>query len=157
MKPIFTTLLLVCTSTIALSQEHKATFGKYTGCLRTGGICTIESPPVSDNKTTVVNNNISFITIKEGATILRVYRDQLSQEELDQILGTPITSENKSSLQFIMEEALPLPEDIIALTSKTKSKQLTALEAKTYPTVITDNYIDITIVRADTNVNSKDE
>ena len=156
MKPIFTTLLLVCISTIALSQEHKASFGKYTGCLRTGGICTIETPSASNGKT-INTNNISFITTKEGATVLRIYRDQLSQEELDQILGTPITSENKSSLQFIMEEALPLSEEIKVLTSNTKSKQLAVLEAKTYPTVITNNYIDITIVRADTHVNSKDE
>ena len=35
--------------------------------------------------------------------------------------------------------------------------KLAVLEAKTYPTVITNNYIDITIVRADTHVNSKDE
>lgn len=156
MKPILPTLFLVCISTIALSQEYKASFGKYTGCLRAGGICTIETPPLSNNKA-IYDNNLSFIRTEEGATILRVYRDKLTVEEHDRILGVPITSKNKNLLQFTMEEALPLPEEIKAVTSNKKSKQLAELEAKTYPTVITDNYIDITIVPVDTNVNSKDE
>jgi len=154
MKTIFITLFLVCISTIAFSQEHKATFGKYTGCLRAGGICTIETPQISEAENT---NNISFITTQEGATIIRIYRDKLTPDEQDQILGEPITLKNKSLLQFKMEEALPLPEQIKSLTSTTKSKQLTTLEAKTYPTVITDTYIDITIIVANTTVNSKGE
>jgi len=157
MKPILTILFLVCIASSALSQEYKATFGKYTGCLRTGGICTITNIPSAISKTSENRNNTSFIQTKEGATILRVYRNKLTQDEQDHILGTPITSKNKSSLQFIMEETLPLSKDIIAATSKIRSKQLTRLEAKTYPTVISDKYIDITIVRAKTTINSKDE
>lgn len=150
MKSIFISLFLVCLSTSAFTQEHKASFGKYTGCLRAGGICTIETPPVSDNKTTNTNN-MSFVTTKEGATIIRIYRDKLTLGEQDQILGIPITSKNKDSLQFTMEEALPLSDEIKAVTSNTKSKQISILEAKTYPTSITDKYIDITIVAVDIN------
>jgi len=98
--------------------------------------------------------NVSFITTREGAIILRIHRDKLTKEEQDRILGVPIIPRSKNDLQFIMEKALPLPEDITALTSKTRSKQLTVLEAKSYPTIISDQYIDITIVIPE-NIESK--
>lgn len=151
MKPIFTTLFLVCISTSALSQEYRAQFGSFTNCARQGRhLCSIESVSQKDNNRT----NVSFITTKEGAIILRIHRDKLTKEEQDRILGMPITSRNKNDLQFILEEALPLPEDITALISKTRSKQLTVLEAKSYPTIISDQYIDITIVMTE-NIESK--
>lgn len=144
MKPILTTLFLVCIHTIALSQEYKATFGKKPTCNKHGGICSIQS---SNNQNKTTNpNNVSFMYTKEGATILRIYREKLTKDEQDRILGTPILSKSKEASEFIMEEALPLPEEISRVTATDKSKQLTTLEAKTYPTVITEEYKDITII-----------
>ncbi|MFT5892408.1 MAG: hypothetical protein ACI9Y7_002518 [Dokdonia sp.] len=155
MKPTLTTLFLVCISTIALSQEYRIEIGSRTGC--TGrGICTIESPPDPMNKTTVNSANASIIQTKEGVTLLRIYREQLTQEEQDRVLGVPIMSKSKNVLEFTMEEALPLPEDIIAITAATRSRQISVLKAKTYPTVISDTYIDITIVAPENNIKTKD-
>lgn len=144
MKTLFTTLLLVCISTIVLSQEYTASFGKYPDCIRRGGICTITStPPSSAIKSTTAN--ISFITAKDGATILRIYRDKLTKEEQDLVLGAPITSKTKNSLQFTMEAAIALPVDNNILKTTKSVKKPTTLAAKTYPTHISDSYIDITI------------
>ncbi|MEP0266823.1 hypothetical protein [Dokdonia sp.] len=148
MKTILITLFLVCNITIAFSQTTMITIGSRTGC--TGrGICTITNTPDTDNKT-VNTNNASFIHIKEGTTVLRIYRNKLTQDEQDRVLGTSITSKNKDSLQFIMEEALSLSEQVTAIISITRSKQITELEAKTYPTIITEDYIDITIIEPNT-------
>lgn len=144
MKTLFTTLVLVCISTIALSQEFRATFGKYPDCIRRGGICTISNTS-STSTIKSATGNISFITSKDGATVLRVHRDKLTKEEQDLILGAPITSNTKNSLQFTMEAAIALPTDNMVLSATKSTKQLTTLDAKTYPTTISDTYIDITI------------
>lgn len=144
MNETLTTLLLVCTTTIALSQEHKATFGKYTGCLRTGGICTISSPPTSSKASE--DNNISVLAKKDGSIILRIYREKLSKEDEYSIFNQDITDQSKNTLQFTMLEALPLSEKLTDTLPTQKSKQLTVIEAKEYPTTISDSYIDITIV-----------
>lgn len=144
MKPTLTTIFLLCISTIALSQEYRIEIGSRTGC--TGrGICTITNAPNPMNKTAQKTNNASIIQTKESTVILRVYRDLLTKEELDHILGMPITSKNKDSIQFTMEETLQLPEDII-----TGYKQISILEAKTYPTVISEEYVDIIIISPST-------
>ncbi|MFC4634783.1 hypothetical protein ACFO3O_12750 [Dokdonia ponticola] len=145
MKLILTTLFLVYLSTSALSQEYRLEIGTRTGCSGRG-ICTITSTPNPVDKTAKNTNNASIILAANGSTVLRVYREKLTQEELDHILGGPIPSKGKEASEFIMEEALPLPEEIIAITATDKSKQLSVLEAKIYPTVITDEYIDITIL-----------
>lgn len=144
MKPILTTLLLVCIQTIALSQEYQATFGKNPTCNRQGGICTML--PGSSSSKNANTNNVSVIQTKAGATIIRVYRERLTQEEEDRIFGVPLAAETKNSLQFVMHTAIELPPEIVRATAVTKSRQIQRLEAKTYPTVITDKYIDITIV-----------
>lgn len=128
MKQTLITLLLVCTTTIALSQEHIATFGKYTGCLRTGGICTISSPPAEAKA--YHNTNISFIIQKDGSTLLRIYRNKLSKEEEYIIFNKTITTQSKDTLQFTMLEAMPLSENLTAHTASQKSKQITVLDAK---------------------------
>lgn len=143
MKQLFTTLLLVCLHTIAVSQEHTATFGKNPTCNRQGGICTMQ-PGSSSSKSENVNN-VSIILTKDGATILRIYRERLTQDEEDRIFGVPIVAETKNSLQFTMHEAIALPSEVVAETAVTKSRQLQQLEAKSYPTVVTDKYIDIII------------
>lgn len=153
MKRILTSLFLVCISTIAFSQTTTIIIGSRTGC--TGrGICTITNTPNVDNKTININN-ASFIQIKENETILRVYISKLTQDEQDRILGIPITSKNKNSLQFVMEESILLSEEVRAITATTRSKQISVLEAKTYPTTITDEFIDIMITKTNNSIESK--
>ena len=43
------------------------------------------------------------IVTKDNVTLLRVYRDKLTVEEADRILGEPITTENKLLLQFVTQ------------------------------------------------------
>ena len=147
MKIILTAIFVLCSVTNAISQDFTATFGKYTGCLRTGGICTISEPPEGDTSA-VSNANTSFVTDDNGSTTLRIYRDKLTQEEQDQLLELSIVSTTKNKMQFVMEEALPLSENIKERTAVKKIRQLTVLEAKTYPVIVTDAFIDITIVAA---------
>jgi len=127
------------------SQEYRLEIGSRTGC--TGrGICTITSPTDPTNKTAESTNNASIIKAVNGSAILKVYREKLTKEESDRILGAPIISKSKETLEFTMEEALVLPEEISTQTAVTRSRQINVLEAKTYPTVITDAYINITII-----------
>lgn len=145
MKPTLTALFLVCLSTIAYSQEYRLEIGTRTGCSGRG-ICTITSTPDQVDKTANNTNNASIFLAVDGSTVLRVYREKLTQEELDHILRAPILSKSKEAPEFVMEESLQLPEEISVLTATTRSKQINVLEAKTYPTVITEEYIDITIL-----------
>lgn len=144
MKFIITSLLLVCLHSIALSQEHTATFGKNPTCNRQGGICTMQSGGSSSKNASA--KNVSIIQTKDGATILRIHREHLTQDEEDHIFGVPIVADTKNSLQFTIHEAIALPSEIVTETAITKSRQVQQLEAKTYSTIISDLYIDITIV-----------
>lgn len=144
MKYVLTTILLMGLHSIALSQEYTATFGKNPTCHRQGGICTMQSGSGSSKGAN--SNNVSIIQTKDGATIIRVYRERLTQEEEDRIFGAPIVAETKNSLQFVMHEAIDLPPEIVSVTDMTKSRQIQTLEAKNYPVVISDKYIDITIL-----------
>ena len=147
MKIILTAIFVLCSVTNALSQEFTTTFAKYPDCKRGRGICDIRTPPEGE-KSTVSNANTSFVTDDNGSTILRIYRDKLTQEEQDQLLELSIVSTTKNKMQFVMEEALPLSENIKERTAVKKLRQLKVLEAKTYPVIVTDAFIDITIVAA---------
>lgn len=72
MKNTLTTLILVCLCTIAVSQEHTATFGKNSTCNLAGGICTMK--PGDNASKSTRTNNAPIVQSKEGATIIRVYR-----------------------------------------------------------------------------------
>ena len=141
MKTLLTTLVIVCTVTIAISQEYTATFGKNPTCNRAGGICTMKP----NNNASKSANNVSIVQTKDGATIIRVYRQRLTQDQENLIFGEPIRGDTRNNVQFVMHAAIDLPPEIVSATAVTKSKQVQQLEAKTYPTVITDKYIDITI------------
>ena len=72
--------------------------------------------------------------------------NKLSLEESRRVLGEPITGKNRTTLQFVMEETIQLAHDVKQLISQTPSEQPATLEARIYPTKITDEYIDISII-----------
>lgn len=145
MKTILTALFLVCITSIALSQDHTLNLGNYPDCVRRGGnFCSMTTDRSEMGSS---DNNISFVHLKEGSTLLRIYREKLTQIEHDLILGEPITSVNINTLTFRLDHSFTFPDSIVEMTSNSKSKQIQTLEAKTYPTKITEKYIDITIIQ----------
>lgn len=138
MKSTITILLLVCLPVFGFTQNVKMTIGRGTNCFGRGA-CSIST----ENSN---NYNANFVQNANGVTSLRIYRDKLTREEEDRVLGVPINSVNQNLLKFVMDEPLVLPENLKQLTAPTRSKQLDTLKQGTYQTVITAAYIDIKLV-----------
>ncbi len=138
MKSFIITILLLWLPVFGLAQNVRITIGRGTNCFGRGA-CSISTESSK-------NYNAAFIQTANGASILRIYRQKLSKEEDDRVLGEPITSSNLNELEFTMEESLFLSEHIKQLTSPIRSKQLDSLKAGAYATFVTPNYIDITIL-----------
>ena len=138
MKSTITTLLLVCLPVFGFTQNVKLTIGRGTNCFGRGA-CSIST----ENSN---NYNANFVQNANGVTFLRIYRDKLTKNEEDRVLGVPINSVNQNLLNFIMDEPLILSENLKQLTSPIRSKQLDILKSGTYQTVITPSYIDIKLV-----------
>jgi len=126
------------------AQNATITVGRGTNCFGRG-LCSITNTSISNSSSQI--SNASFIIIKDSITVLRIYRDKLSKDESDRILGEPITSKNIDSLEFIMEEVLSIPTRMQQYTAVDNVQKIRALEIKTYPTEITEKYIDITITK----------
>ncbi|MEM7087099.1 MAG: hypothetical protein AAF489_13010 [Bacteroidota bacterium] len=136
---IFVYLFLVMSfSPICNAQNATITIGRGTDCFGRGA-CSI----------TIENSNefnATFFKNHNGTTILRIYRDKLSKENEDRIFGNPITEFNMNSLNFQMEEEIPIHNTIEPSTSSTWPKELNRLKTGIYPTVITMNYIDVQVL-----------
>ncbi len=144
MKTILTTLLLVCLTTLAQSQNTKMSIGRRTGCFGSGA-CNFTMVDETD-KNISRDYNATFITGKDGSLILRIIRDRLTEDEASRVLSPPIGKDKGTDKIFLLEESVPLPQEIIAKTSTIKSQQITELKAHSYPTVISKEFIDITII-----------
>ena len=150
MKKILSILFIGCLAQLCPAQtlnstqeyEIRITTGRRTGCFGSG-MCTITK--VDDIKHESQANAI-LITKKNGSAILRVYRERLTTQEESKLMGAAITNHNKSSIKFKMEEILPLIAEIKQITSSISSNQLSVLPVGSYATLITDKYIDITLV-----------
>jgi len=137
MKSLYIAILILCLPLLCNGQNISLTIGRGTDCFGRGA-CSI----TTENSN---NYNASIIHKTNGNIILRIYRKKLRLEESHRVLGEPITGKNRTTLQFVMEDAIPLTHDVIQLIYLTSSEQTVTLEARVYPTKITDEYIDITI------------
>jgi len=138
MKLLYTTIFLLCLPLMSQAQNAIITIGRGTNCFGRGA-CSITTENTK-------SYNASFIHNSDGTTVLRIYRDKLSKEDEDRVLGEPITYSNKSSLQFELVETIFFSQNIKECTSSIKLKQLDSLSAKIYATKITSQFIDITII-----------
>lgn len=146
-------ICLILSSLCLRAQDSRIKIGTRSGCSGRG-ICTIESVPESSKKSSVsFKPNASIVHTEEGATLLRVYRDKMTRKEQDNILGAPITSANSNVLKFVMEESLPLEHTMSQSISGERVNRIKMLAAKSYPTFITKEYIDITIITAEPTKN----
>jgi len=137
MKSLYIAILILYLPLFCQGQNVSLTIGRGTDCFGRGA-CSITTENSNNYNATIVHK-------ANGKIILRIYRKKLRLEESHQVLGAPITGKNKTILQFVMEEALLLAPDIKQLISQVPSEQPVTLEARIYPTEITDEYIDITI------------
>lgn len=150
MKTILSILFIGCLAQLCPAQtintvqeiEVRITTGRRSGCFGSG-MCTITK---IDKNNREGQANAVLITQKDGRSLLRIYRNNLTQQQETKLMGVQITASNKTTLQFIMEEALPLTTDIKTRTASTINKQLAILPVGSYPTIITEKYIDITLV-----------
>jgi hypothetical protein len=138
MKSLYIAILMLYLPLFCQGQNVSLTIGRGTDCFGRGA-CSI----TTENSN---NYNADVIRMANGKTILRIYRNKLSLEESHRVLGEPITEKNKTTLQFVMENAISLTHDVKQLISQAPSEQPAMLEARNYPTKITDEYIDITII-----------
>ena len=137
MKSLYIAILILYLPLFCQGQNVSLTIGRGTDCFGRGA-CSITTENSNNYNATIVHKT-------NGKIILRIYRKKLRLEESHRILGEPITGKNRTTLQFVMEEALLLAPDIKQLISQVPSEQSVTLEARIYPTEITDEYIDITI------------
>lgn len=137
MKTLYILLLISFTS----FGQNELTFGRHGADCRGSGICSFNVPS-SKNQ---ADANSIFIENEDGSITLRIFRDKLTTDDENKLMGTTITEANMRKLSFTMQAALPLPVEIQEILVATKLKNTQELEAKTYPTVIREDYIDITI------------
>jgi hypothetical protein len=137
MKSLYIAILILYLPLCCQGQNVSLTIGRGTDCFGRGA-CSI-------TKENSNNYNATIIHKTNGKIILRIYRKKLGLEESHRVLGEPITGKNRTTLQFVMEEALLLTPDIKQLISQVPSEVPATLEARIYPTEITDEYIDVTI------------
>jgi hypothetical protein len=137
MKSLYIAILILYLPLFCQGQNVSLTVGRGTDCFGRGA-CSINTANSNDY-------NARVIRMANGKTILRIYRNKLSLEESHRVLGEPITGKNRTTVRFVMEEALLLTPDIKQLISQVPSEEPATLEARIYPTEITDEYIDVTI------------
>lgn len=140
-------ILLVFLPTLSQSQNATITIGRGTDCFGRGA-CSISTENSENYNSTLFQN-------PEGLIILRVHRSKLDQMEEDRIFGEPITPFNINHLQFEMVESISLDENVSFLTSTKKSDQISGISKGFYPTVISDQFVDIVIMAI--NESSKPE
>lgn len=130
--------LAMCLPPISNAQNATITIGRGTDCFGRGA-CSITIEHSNEY-------NAAFIKNNDGTTTLRIYRQKLNKEDEDRIFGSPITEFNINSLNFRMEEEIPIHQVIEPLSSSANSKELDKLKIGVYATIITANYIDILIL-----------
>ncbi|WP_290700713.1 hypothetical protein [Lacinutrix sp.] len=145
-------IVLLCTISIAFSQEKRTEkrteektaintelkFGKYTDCLRPGGICTFN---VNSNKS---QTNTTATYNKDNTVTLIIDRTKITKEDEVKIFGKQLDDVFKvNELVFVMDENFVLEKEI--KSSLKTPEQVTKLAKGNYPIQITKETITITI------------
>lgn len=145
MKPIYLIIFLWCLTATAQTQEisMKLNF-KHIDCgVRRGFHCKEASSKTSIQPTTQYN---STYILGKTVVILRIHRNQITSEDEIQLFGERITRRNQQRLKFELPEGEPLDSEVLQYINEDMRTLHPFLEAKSYLTMITKNYIDITLI-----------
>jgi len=141
-------IAMLCIPLIAFSQQKNVIekntvsseliFGKYTDCLRPGGICTFNTSTTKAQANTQVTYN------KDNSITLIIDRSKITKEEEFKIVGKYLTTTSKvKELTFIMIEDLTLEAE--TKSGLKTAKYLTKIAKGNYPVVITKDTFTITL------------
>lgn len=140
------TIALLCLLTSAYAQEEinensieaSLSFGKYTDCLRPGGICTFKK------STEEKNPNTQAVFTKDKTLTIYIKRDAITLEDEVKIAGQEINKNTAiEELTFMMEEELILNEE--AIKALQLPENLTTIATGSYPLLVTEKYFIITL------------
>jgi len=138
MKFFIYLFIVMSLPTIGSAQNATITIGRGTDCFGRGA-CSITIENSSEY-------NATFLKNIDGTMTLRIYRLKLTKENEDRLFGVPITEFNIDSLNFRMEEEIPISSATELLPSSINAKELGKLKIGVYSTTITTSYIDIQIL-----------
>lgn len=138
------TIALLCLFTSAYSQveinenaiEASLSFGKYTDCLRAGGICTFKK------NTEEKNPNTQAVFTKDKTLIIYIKRDAITPVDEVKIAGQEINKNTAiEELTFLMEEELILNEE--ARKALQLPENLTTIATGSYPLIVSEKHFII--------------
>lgn len=147
MKKIIT-IVLLCLTSIAFSQaleeeenkeiEAEVSIGKYTDCLRPGGICTFN---VSSLET--IGNSLVHLN-KDNTITIRLNRTKISESSQINLFREEKRGENDAELPVfkMLEDFILEKETIIAIDPDAR---FTKIIKSNYPIIKSENYYTITL------------
>jgi hypothetical protein len=140
-------IVLLCIYTHALSQEpdngnvinSNLSFGRFSDCLRPGGICTFKEAVEKKE----INTHASYNTTDQTLT-LHIDRNQITPNEEFSITGVNLTAKaNIKKLRFLMEEPLELDASMIKALQLPAGLSTIAIGA--YPILFKEDSLVITL------------
>ncbi|MEL6811450.1 MAG: hypothetical protein AAFP76_08960 [Bacteroidota bacterium] len=137
MKTLLSIILFIALSLSINAQNLRITIGRGTNCFGRGA-CSIELSSFE-------SRNAAFLTNENGENILRIYREQLSLAEENNILEAPVqnTSTGSNKLKFVLNEPLLFPESIRHISTSKNGENLPFLPPGEYTTSVSRMFIDI--------------
>tara|TARA_R110002051_G_scaffold88673_5_gene156295 strand:+ start:637 stop:891 length:255 start_codon:yes stop_codon:yes gene_type:complete len=78
--------------------------------------------------------------------ILRIHRNQITEVDEIQLFGERITKRNQNRLKFVLPEEEPIDSEVLQYISDDMKTLHPFLKAKSYLTIISKNFIDITLI-----------
>ncbi len=145
MKYLSFTIFLWCLISSAQVQQIQMKLNfKHIDCGVRRGFSCKEGTTTASSKT-VTSYNSTYILGKE-VLILRIHRDQITALDEIQLFGRRITKRNQNTLRFVLPQPEEIDADLIEMIDQDLKLLYPVLEAKPYLTLITKNYIDITLI-----------
>ena len=146
MKSILFALAFGLMGSISHAQTTQVKIGRHGACSTGRGICGIQTQ--ADAKTTDTNNNNAvFLKSEDGSIILRLYKNKLSQFQIDTLFGKHINPESTTAVLQIDQE--------FSLDSATKSSlyfttgiHLNLINAASFEALINEDYIDVILLKS---------
>jgi hypothetical protein len=138
-------MFLWCLTATAQTQEisMKLNF-KHIDCgVRRGFSC--KEPNPTETSKVAAQYNATYI-LGKTVIILRIHRDQITVADEIQLFGERITKRNRQRLKFELPEEEPLDNQVLQFINEDMRTMHPFLEAKSYLTIISKNYIDITLI-----------
>ncbi|MFT6416276.1 MAG: hypothetical protein ACJARZ_001623 [Dokdonia sp.] len=117
---------------------------KHIDCgVRRGFHCKEQLSKASTQFPTQYN---STYILGKTVIILRIHRNQITTADEIQLFGERITKSNQKHLIFELPENEPFDSEVLQYINEDMRTMHPLLEAKSYLTIISKNYIDITLI-----------